>query len=1007
MKKLLIASIAILLLSQGLLFAQTFGRNKVNATVQDWSVLKTMHFDIYFPRGEDEFGKTAALMAEEIYYYIKNDLKYPVISRIPIIFYATHTEFQVTNIIYPLLSEGVGGFTESLRNRVAVPFDGSYSNLEELLTHELTHAYINALDDRVTDALQALRPTAFPFWFSEGLPEFLSIGGEDEYNNMFILDMVVNDNLPKIDYIGGYLAYRLGESFLTYIANTYGREKVSEYFYSIRTMHNLEEATKRVFGIKFDELESRWHYQLKRDYFPAINTHKIPQEVYERRTDHKKDGSYFNYSPRFSPDGSRYVYFSNAGARYSIWMGSTHGISKPKKIITGEATPKMEEFYYMRSNLTWFPDGKHVAFNAKTSEGDRIHILNLDKRKIVRTLKLPELRAIFELDISPDGRQIVLSAQKQMQTDLFIYDLETGELQQLTDDSFYDAQPRFSPDGKRIAFSSERDEIPGSSRYGYFANTSMDIFEYHLDDGLLMQITKEPFNCTQPVYVDSGTKLAFVSARDEITNYEILDLEEQQIAPLTHVLAGTFNGDISQDSHYLLIANYFDGAWDLFFGNSPLANLEYRPYPGPTEYEKQYDLLDRVDFTELDRYGILDKKPLPKRSERNRDVRRPFYSGYEPVVPDTSQIATNFGWDGRPEENAKKPPEIRKYRPRFALDSLWGGFAYSASYGAVGSIELGLSDLMGDHGIGISVGISDKLAETNLVLSYLYLKRRIDWGIGVYNLYDETIFRDYKPGGSDYYRARQRQTGLYGLARYPFSRFSRLEFDNMLYEYEIKQDYLSHADLDAGNWFTNFYTSSDIAYAPGLSLVYDNALYGSTGPLLGFRGIYTLRKSFAKKDLDYLTNFIDLRTYILFSRRYSLALRANAGISTGSSPDRFALGGFHGVRALSHNLAGNRKVLTSAELRFPLLDYISIAFPLPLALSNIRGSAYVDVGAVWDKDDKFRGTIDGRLEDIKLGYGFGPRFNLGFFVLKLDISWLTDLSRISKPQIYLSLSEDF
>ena len=98
MKKLLIASIAILLLSQGLLFAQTFGRNKVNATVQDWSVLKTMHFDIYFPRGEDEFGKTAALMAEEIYYYIKNDLKYPVISRIPIIFYATHTEFQVTNI---------------------------------------------------------------------------------------------------------------------------------------------------------------------------------------------------------------------------------------------------------------------------------------------------------------------------------------------------------------------------------------------------------------------------------------------------------------------------------------------------------------------------------------------------------------------------------------------------------------------------------------------------------------------------------------------------------------------------------------------------------------------------------------------------------------------------------------------------------------------------------------------------------------------------------------------
>ncbi|MDD3534038.1 MAG: hypothetical protein PHR27_08445, partial [Candidatus Cloacimonetes bacterium] len=607
MKKLLIA---ILLLIQGLLFAQTFGQNKVNATVQDWSELKTMHFDIYFPRGEDEFGKTAALMAEEIYYYLKNDLKYPVFSRIPIVFYATRSEFQVTNIIYPLLTEGVGGFTESLRNRVVVPFDGSYSNLEELLTHELTHAYINALDERITNTITALRPAAFPFWFSEGLPEFLSIGGEDEYNNMFILDMVVNDNLPNIEYIGGYLAYRLGESFLTYIADTYGREKVSEYFYSLRTMQSLEEATKRVFGIKFEELESRWNYQLKRDFFPTINTHKIPQEVYERRTDHKKDGSYFNFSPRFSPDGSRYAYFSNAGARYSIWMGSTHGIARPKKIITGEATGKMEEFYYMRSNLSWFPDGTRVAFSAKTADGDRIHILNVDSGKIVRTIDIPELRAIFEVDVSPNGQQLALSAQRQMQTDLYLYDLETEELQQLTEDSFYDAQPRFSPDGRRIAFSSERDEIPGAKRYGFFANISMDIFEYHLDEGLLMQLTKEPFNCTQPMYVDSGSKLAFVSARDEITNYEILDLEQQQIASLTQVLAGTFNGDISEDTNYLIISNYFDGAWDLFLDNSPLANLEYRPYAAPTEYLQQYDLLDRVDFAELDRYGVLGKRTL-------------------------------------------------------------------------------------------------------------------------------------------------------------------------------------------------------------------------------------------------------------------------------------------------------------------------------------------------------------------------------------------------------------
>jgi len=1003
MKKLIFS---LLILLMGLSHAQTFGQNKVNATRQDFSELKTLHFDIYYPRGEDDFGKTAALMAEEIYYYLKDDLKYPVLTRIPIIFYSTKSEFQVTNIIYPLLSESVGGFTESLRNRVVVPFDGSYTNLEQLLAHELTHAYINALDNRVTSAIQALRPSMIPFWFTEGLPEFLSIGGEDDHNNMFILDMVVNDDLPKLDYIGGYLAYRLGESFLTWIADTYGREKVSEYFYSMRTMNSLEDATMRAFGIKFDELQSRWRYQLKRDYFPTVNSHLIPNEKYELRTDHRKDGSYFNFSPRFSPDGSRYVYFSNAKARYSIWMGGTHGISKARRIITGEASGKMEEFYYMRSSLSWFPDGKRVVFGAKTSLGDRIHVLNVDSGKIEETISIPELSAIFEMDLSQDGRYLALSAQKDMQTDIFIYDLHSKTLTQLTDDSFYDAQPRFSADGSRIAFASERDENPDLHRYGYFANISFDIFEYHLEDHSLWQITRESFDCSQPQYVGEDQYLAFVSSREGIQNYEIIDLHNNRIAPLTNVLSGTFNGDISQDTNYIMISNYFDGAWNLYFETNPIRELRYQDYPAPRPFEKSYDLLDRIDFSELDRYGPREHKvkvtPTPAPNER-----RPIIGGFEPVIPDTSLIAGSFAWDERPGEDVVNPPPIRNYRPRFALDTFWGGMAYSSSYGAVGTIELGLSDLMGDHGIGISVGISDKLKETNFVGSYLYLKNRTDWGISLYNLYDEAYYRYYQPSGNDYFRTRQRQTGVYLLTRYPFSRFSRIELNNMIYDYHIQWDYLPNSNIPSGQWINDIDSSGGIAIAPQMSLVYDNALYGSTGPMLGYKAQYTLRKSFAKNDMDYLTNYIDLRSYTLFSRRYSLALRANGGISTGSSPDRFSLGGYYGVRALSHNLAGSKKALASMELRFPMLDYLAVAFPLPLVLSGIRGSAFVDMGAVWDDTEKFRGAIDGRLEDLKLGYGFGPRINLGYFVLKLDLAWQTDLSRISKPQIYLSLSEDF
>jgi hypothetical protein len=87
-------------------FAYSFGQNKVNATPQEFSLIQTMHFDIYFPAGEDQFGKTVALMAEDIYYYIKAEFSIPISSRIPIIFYATKTEFLSTNIIYSILTEG-------------------------------------------------------------------------------------------------------------------------------------------------------------------------------------------------------------------------------------------------------------------------------------------------------------------------------------------------------------------------------------------------------------------------------------------------------------------------------------------------------------------------------------------------------------------------------------------------------------------------------------------------------------------------------------------------------------------------------------------------------------------------------------------------------------------------------------------------------------------------------------------------------------------------------------
>ncbi|MDZ4181892.1 MAG: hypothetical protein U1B83_03360, partial [Candidatus Cloacimonadaceae bacterium] len=873
--------LAALLIMATLAGAYNFGQNKVNAVQTDWSMIQTMHFDIYFPKGNDDFGKLAALMAEETYYLLRADLRFPASSRIPIIFYGSKTEFQSTNIIYPILSEGVGGFTESLRNRVVIPFEGSYAKLEELLVHELTHAYVNALDNRVTNAFNSLRPTSFPFWFSEGLPEFLSIGGEDDFNNMFVLDMVVNDRLPSLEYIDGYYAYRLGESFLTYIANTYGREKVAEYFYAIRSMSRFEDATKKVFGLEFKELESRWRYQLKRDYFPTVNTHGVPKEDFELRTDNSKDGSYFNFMPRFSPNGERYVYFSNSGARYSIWMAGAQGLSPARKLITGESTGRLEEFYYFRSNIAWFADNRHIAFSAKTADGDRIHVLDTERGKIVKSYALPQLSAIYEIDVSPVEDSFVIAGQMDMQTDLFLFDPKTSELTRLTKDYYDDAQPRFSPDGRRIVFSSDRTMDPDGKRKGFFANLTRDIYSYDLDQEQIFQHTFGEANCSFPLFDGSGEKLIFVSEKNNINNLMVIDTKTAQKAQLTEVLAGVFSGDISRDGLYMIFSNYFKGAWNLYFGNNPLAKLTWEDYTPTTPYTQTADLLDHINLSDLDYFGKRPKhKPRRINPAAQYNTRRPFLGEFEEFSytrEDSLNLFQDFSYDDRPTAIATVP-EVKPYRTRFSLDSLWGGLAYSSSVGTVGYIELGLSDMMGNHGIGINAGIAGKLEQSNILLSYLYLKRRADYGIGAFNLFDEVIYRFSIPGPDDYIKYSERQTGAYFLYRYPFNRFLRADFEQLVYQREWSWDeWIWNPAGTEGNWVDLTSPETDWVYSPAISLVHDNALYGSTGPLVGWRAYYTLRTTIADRKLENLTNYLDIRIYSLFSKRYSIALRGIGG----------------------------------------------------------------------------------------------------------------------------------
>src|SRR6058998_4383144 len=118
-----------------------FGQNKIQYRRFDWRVLRGEHVDLYYYPEEEELGRVALAYAEESYDSLERRFTHAVRRRVPLIIYASHTDFEQTNILPFVPPEGLLGVTEFLKRRVALPFTGSYSDFRHTLRHELVHVF--------------------------------------------------------------------------------------------------------------------------------------------------------------------------------------------------------------------------------------------------------------------------------------------------------------------------------------------------------------------------------------------------------------------------------------------------------------------------------------------------------------------------------------------------------------------------------------------------------------------------------------------------------------------------------------------------------------------------------------------------------------------------------------------------------------------------------------------------------------------------------------------------
>jgi len=909
-----------------------FGKNKVQYDEFHWRKMNTDHFDLYFYPEEEELATYAARMAEEGFAELEKKFAHTVQRRVPLIIYSSHVYFEQTNVIPGMLPEGVAGFTEFLKGRVALPLSGSMPEFERVLHHELVHVF---MFDRIRTVLRSrginqFRPS--PLWFSEGLAEHWS-SDLDSYGEMIIRDALFAGRLVPISTMyrinGSFQLYKEGQSICAFMSARYGEDVFERLLGNWWRSERFEEIFEITTGEPLAELDKAWQYHVRKTFLPDIEGADPPSQLAQALTT-----TGFNLKPEIARVGDRLDTSSSSADLDSLdllFFRSDQGYTyiarqplsggTPVAVVEGERSASYESLHALGTSLAVTEDGKRLAFSAKQGGRDRLHIWNLVSGEEERVLSFDSIVAISSPSWSPDGSRLLFSgAEPGGRTDLYIADVESGSIEALTNDIFHDHDPDWDPSGDWIIFSSDR---WSGGRQGLY-----NLFLLELASGRISQLTRGEHHDLQSDWSPSGKKIVFSS--DRAGMYDLYTAE-------VTTDAGEVPAIKSALRHTRVLTGVFDPRW----------------------------LPDESSFVftgfEAGRFNIyrLDLED-------------------EGVVADTVAVAAmsaepDDGWVLDPLEVGGTLTQ-RKYRRRLSLDIAQSQISQDPIFGTSGGIQVGLSDLLGNeqyyfvlsHISGSDVGFLNGL---NFAFGRMHLARQLNIVWGGFRLNDRFSSRFGR-------FVREKRTGGFLELSYPFSRHSRVE----------TRMAVQHSDIDRqfeGRQLKGWLASNHISYT------HDNSLWIPTGPLEGRRYSFGAGQSvdFKSSRRFNVTLFGDYREYRRLSKRSGFAIRYMGRHSRGDVPEFFSLGGSWTLRGYPwRSIWGRNLILANHELRFPLLDRAVLAFPFGnIDMGAFRGALFVDAGNAWsDEFGDWSGSI-----------GAGTRMAVGgVFVFRLDASRRTDFDSV-------------
>jgi Tol biopolymer transport system component/DNA-binding winged helix-turn-helix (wHTH) protein len=259
------------------------------------------------------------------------------------------------------------------------------------------------------------------------------------------------------------------------------------------------------------------------------------------------NNSAMDLRPVWSPDGRRIAFSSNRDGKNEIYVMDADG-SNVRRLTNNLADDV---------NPIWSPDGHRLIFDSERDGNREIYVMDADGGNQIRLTR--NNAADTTATSSPDGSLIAFASNRDTgppynpyNLDIYVMNADGSNVRRIVDDPEFDVGPQWSPDGRKILFTTGR-------------NGNFDVYEMNADGTGQRNLTADNDKADgAPVWSLDGQNIAFSRKFEATDQIFVMDSQGENLKRVTHNTANNGSPAWSPDGSKLIFHTDQDGNYEIY-----------------------------------------------------------------------------------------------------------------------------------------------------------------------------------------------------------------------------------------------------------------------------------------------------------------------------------------------------------------------------------------------------------------------------------------------------------